>query len=197
MARETYLAAEDPAVDLAITAEMVNELEEYIIKEDLYRTLFVHTAHGDQSLQMTGGDLLTRLHRLQARHGELTATQQTQLDTLQANATAIIRSLRTRFHERLMREMKSRLDTLKWFLEESGDDRQRFRTNYPFEMRNRQRIDEIVKELGSDTPSDLSERLRNIDQRIRLLTMPSPFIWDEKLKHVYPQSPYWYLYLRP
>ena len=78
--------------------------------------------------------------------------------------------------------MKSRLNTLKYFLDEAGDDRQRFRANFPSEMRNRQRIEEILKEVAAEIAPELKERLSSIDHRIRVVAGASTFIWDETLK---------------
>ncbi len=66
MAKNNYVLAEDPSTDLAVLLAMVEELEEYIVKDELYRTLRVHTPAGYEQVQMSGGDLLTRLFRLTA-----------------------------------------------------------------------------------------------------------------------------------
>lgn len=194
---QSTLTIEEPTVDLAIVEGYLEELDNYLIKDDLYRTVWVRTPKGDQSLQMTIGDLLARLHRLQAQRSELTADQQTKLDEMQKGAEEKIYALRTRAHDRLQREMKARMDSLKWFLDEGGNDVQRFRGNFPSEMRNRQRIEEILKELGDDLSPEYKERLKSIDHRIRMMSGASPFIWDERWKGIYPQVPYWYLYVRP
>ena len=149
MSKTNYVVAEEPATDLAVLETMVGELEEYIFKNELYRTVQVRTPSGDQMLQMSGGDLLTRIFRLAAERDRLTSDQQARFDRARKQAEATIYSLRTRFHERLNREVKARLDTLNWFLDECMLDAQRSRTEYPFEMRNRQRIDVIRLELGS------------------------------------------------
>ena len=194
MALESHVLAESPDVDLAIASAMADELEEYLIKDDLYRTVIVRTPKGEARLQMTGGDLLTRLYRLNGERDRLTAAQQSQLDALNQRAEQMMYSLKTRFNQRLQREVKARLDSLKWFLSESGEDRARARANYPYEIRNRQRIEEICKRLGDDLPGELAERLAAIDNRLRMLTLPSGFIWDAQLQPIFPQHPYWYLY---
>ena len=66
MAKTSVLVAGSPADDLLDRRGNGAGLEDYIIKDDLYRNVVVRTSEGDQRLQMTGGDLLTRLHRLQA-----------------------------------------------------------------------------------------------------------------------------------
>ena len=197
MARDSRLMGGDPVVDLELVEAMVAELEDYIIKNDVDRTLTVRPSQGDENIRMTGGDLLARLHRLQGERDALTPAQQARLDAAQKAAETTIYSLRTRFHQRLQREMKARLDSLRWFLDDCRSDLQRCRTEFPFEMRNRQRIEEILKELGQNVPSELTDLLRQIDKRIKEVANEQGFTWDERLEKVYPRDTYWYLYVRP
>ena len=93
--------------------------------------------------------------------------------------------------------MKGRLDSLRWCLDECDEDRRRCRTEFPYEMRNRQRVEEICKQLGEEIPADLSGMLNRIDRRIRQNTKGGGFIWDSRLEKIYPPNPYWYLYMTP
>lgn len=104
--RTSYLAADNPLDDLTIAEVEAAELEDYIIDDDLYRTTTTRTSEGDQRLKMTGGDLLSRLYRLQATRSELAPEQQQRLDAVQKAVDATIYSLRTRFHDRLKRESR-------------------------------------------------------------------------------------------
>lgn len=197
MNQSSHVLAEEPHVDLAVTEALVEELETYIIKDDLYRTVIANTPVGDQKISMTGGDLLARLHRLQSERDALSADEQSRLDAVVKQAESVIYSLKTRFHQRLEREMKTRLDSLKWFLDDCLEDRQRCRANFPYEMRNRQRIEEILKRLGDDVPSELIDRLKEVDRRIRQNASASAFIWDPRFESIYPRDRYWFLYMRP
>lgn len=197
MTHGSTVLIEDPSTDLEIVEGMIPELEDYIIKDEVYRTVILPTSAGDQNIRMTGGDLLARLHRLQGARDELSPEQQQRLDAAQSQADAIIRSLRTRFNQRLLREMKARLDSLRWFFDDCAADRQRCRVEYPFEMRNRQRIEEILKQVGDDVPEDLRALLSRVDKRIREFGKPASFIWSARAEKIYPRDPYWYLYLLP
>jgi hypothetical protein len=137
------------------------------------------------------------LHRLAGERASLTPEQQKRFDAAQSRAKEIIYSLKTRFNQRLLREMKARLDALRWFLDDCGSDRQRCRTEFPFEMRNRQLIEEILKQIGPELAGDLNSVLERVDKRIREFTSPASFIWSPQLEKVYPRSPYWYLYVSP
>jgi hypothetical protein len=193
----SFLVAEDPEEDLRVAEVIAQDLEDYLVKDDLYRTIIVHTKAGDQNLQMTGGDLLTRLHRLQVVRDQLAPELQARVDAVTQSVQQTTYSLLSRFHDRLRREMKARLDSLKWFLDDCSAEPQRCRAEFPFEMRNRQRVEEILKELGGEVPPELSQRLQVTDQRIRTLTHGTSFIWDDRVQNAFPQQPYWYLYVSP
>ena len=93
--------------------------------------------------------------------------------------------------------MKARLDALNWFLDDAVADPKRARSEYPFEIRNRQRVEVILRELGSDLLPELKQQLARVDGRIRVVAQPTGFIWDSQLEPIYPQSPFWYLYVNP
>jgi len=196
MPQTGHIMAVDPGVDLAILQAMTDELEEYLVNDELYRTVIMRTPTGDRKLTMTGASLLSVLRRLQGERYDLSLEQQERLDAVAAQVEEITGSLKTRFHARLLREMKARLGGLTWYLDDCSDDRQRCRANYPFEIRNRQRIEEIVKEVGDDMPDDLASQLDAVDGRIRYYTQPSEFVWDKRLEKIFPRDPYWYLYMR-
>lgn len=197
MSRLSYVLAGEPAIDLTILAAMADELDNYIVDDELYRTLIVRTPSGDQRLQMTGGDLLSRLYRVESAQEHLSDSQREQFVTVASQIETTIRSLQTRFHERLVREMKNHLNGLAWFLDDCADDPQRCRVEFPFEMRNRQRIEEILKRAKPLVDDQIMGKLRSVDQRIRYMTHATNFIWDERLEPHFPRSPYWYLYVLP
>jgi hypothetical protein len=197
MSKSNYVLAEDPATDLAVLEATTDELEAYIVNNDLYRTVRVRTPSGDQTVQMSGGDLLSRIFRLAGERDALTPEQQAQFDALRSKAESVIYSLRTRFHERLNRELKARLDSLNWFFDECVADPPKCRSEYPFEIRNRQRIDAILTELGVDVTPELKALVNRVDDRIRMVVRPSTFIWDPKLEAAFPRARFWYLYVTP
>jgi hypothetical protein len=187
-----------PAADLAIATAMVEELEDYIIEDELFRTVGVRVpGSGDMKIKMTGGDLLTRLYRLKQEQDRLTPEQRKQYAEIEAEARTTIYSLKTRFHQRLQREIKSRLDSLRWFIDETSEDMARGRANYPFEIRNRQRIEEILKELDGDIAQELAAQIASVDGTLGAMRMGPEFVWDPSLRSIFPQKPYWYLYAAP
>lgn len=197
MVQTSRVLAESPEIDLAVLAAEVEELEEYIIKGEVYRTLRVPTPTGVQQVQMSGGDLLTRLYRLEGERELLPVEQRSRLEDLALQARSIMYSLRSRFHDLLAREVKARIDSLNWFLDDVVGDRKRARTEYPYEIRNRQRIAVMVDELSEDFPPELKAELKRVDERIRLIVQPAEFVWDSRLAPIFPRERFWYLYVSP
>ena len=194
MTKLDTVIAPDPAVDLAIVEEMVGELEDYIVKDEVYRTIRARTPDGIQGVQMSGGDLLARLHRLNAEAPALAAALRQRIEATSAQATTVIYSLRTRFHQRLEREIRARIGSLKWFLDDAAGDPRRLRQEYPYEIRNRQRIAVMLDELGSDASPEILAVVAQMDQRLRLAPKPAGFLWDDKLAPLYPAEKFWFLY---
>ena len=197
MAKNNYVMSVNPAVDLAVLEAENDELQDYIVGNDLYRTVHVRTPEGDQTVQMSGGDVLTRIFRLAGEAERLTPDQQRRFATARTAAEQTIYSLRTRFHALLNREVKARLDALNWFLDDASVDPKRARSEYPFEIRNRQRVEVILRELGSDLLPELKQQLQRVDGRIRVVAQPTGFIWDSQLEPIYPHDSFWYLYVNP
>lgn len=194
MTKLDTVIAPNPAVDLAIVEEMVGELEDYIVKDEVYRTIRARTPDGIQAVQMSGGDLLARLHRLNAEAPALAAALRQRTEAISAQATTVIYSLRTRFHLRLEREIRARIGSLKWFLDDAAGDPRRLRQEYPYEIRNRQRIAVMLDELGADASPDILAAVAQMDQRLRLAPKPAGFLWDDKLAPLYPAEKFWFLY---
>lgn len=197
MTQGSRVLAETPEVDLAVLAAEIEELEDYIIKGDIYRTVRVQTPAGVQTVQMSGGDLLSRLYRLEGERERLSAEQRSRSKDLALVARSTIYSLRTRFHDLLKREIKTRLDSLNWFLDDVMGDPKRANVEYPYEIRNRQRIQLMTDELGQEITPELKNQISRIDDRIRLIVKPAGFVWDSQLEPIFPRDRFWYMYVTP
>ncbi|MBI1293955.1 hypothetical protein GC175_03215 [bacterium] len=197
MSKLSTILAADPAVDLAVVREMASEFQNYILSDEVYHILVVRTRQGDERIQSSGGDLLARLNKLQEQITKLTPEQQDELRQLRRQLDESMADFRTRFHSLLEREVKARLNSLNWFLDECKQDQRQCRVSYPFEIRNRHRIDAIWDIIGDNPPEGMRGQIEAVDRRIRSITSPAEFVWDDQLKGIYPQGKYWYLYVLP
>lgn len=184
--------------DLKEAQAMVDGLEDYVQRDDLYVQL--GGMFGSGSLpSLTIGALLMRLRRLQALGDRLSPAQRKQLDDVQARHDAIRREWRLHYTEKMAREAKSRLDAMRTFFEECGKDPNMCAGAYLPEALRRTISQELALALEglNENTTDLKAKMRDTDMKLRRFAPPGEFIWDRTLEPVYPQPTFWWLYARP
>ncbi len=189
----------DLAVQFALAQAMADELENYVLGDDLYRQLVVRTPAGDRMPRMSLGLFLESLKELEwaAQAGHLTAQQKQALAEMNQALEDIRQRFPTAYREKLSWELKSNLDSWNWFLQECRENPRRCREEYPFEVRIRNRIATLVDALGREVPTEHASRLKRLDARLRELFVPGRFILAQELEARYPRDRYWWLYGEP
>lgn len=189
--------ATDVAYVLPIAAAMADALEYYIIEGNIYRVVMVRRVYGFERLTMSIGELLTLIHILKAQRNQMNSKHIHQLDDVLKTIEHAKAQLYVQFHEMVIREIMSRLDSINWFLHDCEKGKAECQITFPDEMRNRQRIEELIKALGEEMSTEVADRIGRIDQRLRQVTHRVDFIWPDVMRSTYPEAPYWYLYALP
>ena len=200
--RLSTVVAAAPETDLAVVAAMAAQFESYIMRGEVYRTVVVPVSvdgesSGERPVQSSGGDVLARLHKLAAQSDSLTPEQKQALGEAKAQIEKETDRLPSHYQALLLREARARLNSLNWFLDDCSENRRECRVQYPFEIRNRQRIAEIGKALDAESADALATQLAGVDQRIQGMLGRGNFVWEGSVAHVYPREEYWYLYGLP
>jgi len=182
---------------LTTAAAMANALEYYLIEGNLYRVVMVRRTHGFERVTMSIGELLTILNTLQAQRPHMTGEQNHQLDAILQIVDAVETQFAPHFQEMMVYEIMARLNRINWFLHDCEKGKAGYVDDFPVEMRNRQRIEELVKALGREMAGDVATRIDRIDKRLRQITQRADFIWPAETQSIYPEDPYWYLYSSP
>ncbi|MCY3708455.1 MAG: hypothetical protein OXG26_06120 [Caldilineaceae bacterium] len=200
--RLSTVIAAAPKTDLAVVAAMAAQFESYILKGQVYRTVVLptpgdHKGAGERPVQSSGGDVLARLHKLAAQSESLSPEQRQALAEAKAQIDAATGRLPSHYQALLLREARARLNSLNWFLDDCSENRRECRVQYPFEIRNRQRIAEIGKALEAHGADALTTQLASVDQRLQGMLTRGEFVWEAKVAPVYPREEYWYLYGLP
>lgn len=197
----TVIAAA-PETDLAVVEAMAEQFESYILGGQVYRTVVVPTP-GDRRgaaarpVQSSGGDVLARLHKLTAQSGLLSREQAQRVAEARGAIEKATVRLPSHYQALLLREARARLNGLNWFLDDCSENRRECRVQYPFEIRNRQRIAEIAKALEAENAGALATQVAAVDQRLQGMLTGGEFVWEAAVSHVYPREAYWYLYGLP
>ena len=197
----TVIAAA-PETDLAVVEAMAEQFESYILGGQVYRTVVVPTP-GDRRgaaarpVQSSGGDVLARLHKLAAQSELLSREQAQRVAEARGAIEKATARLPSHYQALLLREARARLNSLNWFLDDCSENRRECRVQYPFEIRNRQRIAEIAKALEAENAGALATQVAAVDQRLQGMMTGGEFVWEAAVAHVYPREAYWYLYGLP
>ena len=196
-AKLSTTVAATPAEDMSVVREMANEMQDYLMGEEVYRTLIVVTAQGEERIQSSCGDLLARLHKLDGQSRLLSQAQRDELTTIRRRIDASTKPMHVQYHRLIEREVRARLNSLQWYLDDCDEEHSQCLIQYPFEIRNRQRIAEMVKALGEKLSAEIQAEIAATDRRLAEATVSADFVWDNRVKDVYPREEYWYLYVLP
>lgn len=171
---------------------MSERLEDYLLGNDLYKTISVHAPNGEHLIKMTLGGMLERIAELEAQGGATEVASQAR--------EAIARGQRMmgdHYFEMLGREAKSYTDSWNWFLQNCWEGEARCRADYPLEVDTRLRLERLF-EAGGERPelADSRQRVRSLDERLRAIWQPE----DQPISRdaaPYPREQVWWLYGRP
>ncbi len=176
--------------DVNVLAVMASSLTPYLYEDELYGHL------GGNMPQLTLGGLLMRLYRLSRLESELTAEQQAQVQDAHINFEAECSKWAVHYENKLRKELNARLNALGLYLDECPQNMRDCAENYPIHAEKRIMIQHLQDKAAEENvlPEALKTRRAQVDERLRRLFEQGEFITDERLKAVYPQTEFWWLY---
>ncbi len=181
--------------DLAILEAMAKEMEDYLEGD----TLFMPMPNYADMPNLTIGGYLIRRHRLRALPDLLEKAQQRRLQQATEQVEQVVADKPARFKLKAEQELKARMRQWEQYLEdlEAGEDSLSY---YKTAVETRVMTSLLMDELY-DHPAEveftISERLRELDERLQIEWEPGDFIWPSAWKPAYPQEKYIWLYGNP
>ncbi len=179
--------------DVRALSAMASNLTPYLYEDELYGYL-----SGDLP-RLTLGGLLLRLYRLRRLNSSLLGPdQETQVQDAAINFDAARSEWSVHYKSKLAAELKSRLDALDRYLQNCSEQPQGCAADYPVQAEKRTMIQHLYGELAQqdDVPDELEARLKQTDNRLRRMLSGGEFVFDARLKDVYPLDEFWWLYGR-
>lgn len=187
--------------DLAEARAMANGLEEYVRGGELYGSVDDGGMYStDPNMpSLTLGAFLVRLRRLAWLEDRMTPEQKAVLTEIEAEHERVRTDWAYHYQGKLHNEAGARLHSLEAFFAECEDNRRACHDDYLPEALRRTMLEEIVDALHRyHMPLiDLNTSLQQRDTQLRRLTKRTTFIWDDRLRPVYPEAKFWWLYARP
>jgi hypothetical protein len=183
--------------DVKEALAMAEALDEYVRGDRLYGVVHGGRLSGGSSL--TAGALLLRLRRLDVLRGELKDYQVKNLDKAIDFHAKVRTEWALHYSGKLQKEAHSRLDAMKPFFYECGDNIGHCAGIYKPELLRRTVVQEILIELdaldGHDDELDI--KAQGTDNRLRRYVEPAAFQWSEDIKAAYDADEFWWLYHCP
>jgi hypothetical protein len=184
---------------LAVLTELVGELERFLEADDVTRQVVYRGPRGPRVVTLTLGGLLALIDRLERDAPNLLPDERQQLD----EAVSTFENLRgvhaKAYHDALVRELKSQLDSWSWFVDECrrGDDA--CFDDYPAEAWIRTRVHELLHEAdgqGYDVSAE-RERLAQLDDALQALFQYGDYIGPADRQDIFSRDEHWWLFGRP
>ncbi len=156
-------------IALLTVEKMVEELPDYLARDELFRQLVVHTPWGDKLPKMTLGGLVERLKFLEEHADMLTPEERARVEAARRAYEDFVRTHRRQVEERLRREFKSFLRSWKWYLDELRENPEKI-ADYRQEVHNRRRLDVLLEEAerwGFDLGRENIREMEEADKWLR------------------------------
>ncbi|HEY54230.1 MAG TPA: hypothetical protein G4N94_12330 [Caldilineae bacterium] len=151
------------AAELIEAEAMAAELDDYLLGDRLFRQIVVETPAGTRRPKMTLGCLWERIQHLQ-NAADLGPQDRKRLAAVQEAWDTARRLYPDQFKRKLRRELDSYLKNWRYYLEQRASDPDRWEADLQAELRNRRRVELVLRLLGPDAPYGLLEDLETLEQ---------------------------------
>lgn len=174
--------------DLRFVHTALQEIEPYLLSDDLFWTLNLASQAGQPSYpKLTIGNLLLSMHRLKVH--AVTPAQQAEFTSLDNRLYALSSHWQAAWMKKANREFKSRQRQWRAYLIELDQNPEKQAPYYPTEVRWRLLLDLLAEIMqGAACTPDSHDPL------LYAYFTSGRFVWDEEDQAAFPQDPYWYLY---
>lgn len=183
--------------DVKEALAMAEALSEYVRGQRLYAVIRGGRFSGTSSL--TAGALLMRLRRLHLLRESLKDFQIKNLDKAIDYYESVREEWTFHYQGKLQKEAHSRLDAMRTFFYECGDNIQNCIGIYKPEILRRTIVQEILFELEAleVQDSELDIKVKGTDNRLHHYVEAADFQWSEEIQAAYDKDDFWWLYHCP
>jgi ubiquinone biosynthesis protein UbiJ len=182
--------------DAALCEAMADELDDYLKSSQLFWEPDRRWPGGAKLPKLTLGGLLLALRRLETLRDRLDPDWSRAL-TRAGQELAFQKShWRVRCQAKLARDLRSRLDTWAWYLDDCEAQGESAIVHYARQVETRVKIELLLDEVAQIKLDvrDERQRQRVLDERLRADWRPGDFCWLEALAAGFPPERFWYLW---
>jgi hypothetical protein len=178
--------------DLLFLHEALPDLREYILSSEIYWRLAAGSSR-NKLPQLTIGNLALSLARLEAaaQTGEMKA----EFDQLKQQIQQVRSAWLANWRVKGGREFGARLNLWRQYMHELRGDPSGQWVFYSTEVRKRAILTLLNVGDHADISGTQNDQLAMLDQILRGLTQPGPFVWGKELSDGFPEDTFWFLYV--
>ena len=179
--------------DLAALTAMVEEFNDYVISNEIFWRLANQSITSARFSQLTLSGMLllnTRLQTLAPGHP--------QAQELHNRQAALFERWRSNVQRKALAEVRPRLSSWRWFLDECPEDLHKCGDYYRSEVHYRVYLALLFDLLADDKAAvRFEQQLHQSDGRLRRVWQAGDFIWEPALQTAFDRETFWFLYGRP
>ena len=182
----------DPIYQLEYLHHGLEELESYLLSDELFWPVLARPTSGGSFLKLTIGNLLLSLKELETLHagGKLSREEEASLRRIQLEIETMQSRWRVAWEQKSGREFKSRFRQWANVLNDLKKDSEKQAPYYHTEVRLRV----LLALLADHAPEIEGIDLELLDAALRKLLASGRFIWEPELERGFPREEFWYLY---
>jgi hypothetical protein len=190
----------DPARDLAQLVAMVDGLEEYLEQGHPYRPVVADwPGGGRQTVTLSIGTIRELLAALERDAERLAPAERAALETARETLRAVQSQRRLAYIAMLQHELRSQLDSWRWFVEDWSREEDPAAGRYAREVATRLRVEGLMDEADA-VGADIREargRAAASDDALAAHFEPGDYCGPHDQAPRYARERYWWLYGHP
>lgn len=182
---------------LELATAMLEQFDSYLLSKEIFWPLGESPSSGPPFPKLSLGQLLLTLDDLRVQAEEMAPDQVQQFHDLQGTFEQKCSEKPANIERRTGAEIKQRLNLWKAYI---GDLRASSTAaeSYPNDVRQRVLLNRLQAYLrAGDELKSLRAELAALDQRLRGVFRRGDFVWHSRLRALYSEGDYWYLYGSP
>jgi len=182
--------------NLSLLERMLEELESYILSDEVFWPLSQKEIQGLSLPRLTFGGLMLILDELAALNSQMSTKQVLRYERLLRKYEGIFGKWRSSIEKKVIQELHARLNLWRAYLLDLEEQPERIE-GYPREVRTRVMIHRLIDLIGNLDDLDVElQSLKIIDDRIHDFLSPGEFIWETSLQQIYPREQFPFLYMK-
>jgi hypothetical protein len=177
---------------------MLDEIEEFLLSVDIFWPLAKRSKPDlpPYPRLSTGGLLMTE-DESRIQEAEMSPDQKARHAKLQRRWDLTLHKWRSALARKSEREMGMRLNLWRAYLSDL-EEGSASHFDYYREVRNRVQFTRLQTiATKSSKTLNMVKTIRSLDARLHNLTISSEFIWDDRLREIYPEGNFGFLYRQP